>query len=139
MRTLICVLQITICGTTYSTTSRYNDSVRRHGTMTRYNDSIRRCSTTCGATVRYDDAVQGDNAVRRCSPIYGATNYVAHIEGNCTLSDTICVLHTQIPREPRTEPNEPRFKKMLLGLVSVCWLLILVRSPGCSGLIWAEK
>src|SRR5438046_7660468 len=43
-------------------------------------------------------------------------------------SDAICVLHTQIPREPRTEPNEPRFRKILLGLVSVYWLLISVRS-----------
>ena len=45
-------------------------------------------------------------------------------------SDAICVLHTQIPREPRTEPNEPRFRKMLLGLVSVYWLLISVQSRG---------
>src|SRR5256885_12405882 len=43
-------------------------------------------------------------------------------------SDAICVLHTQIPREPRTKPNEPRFRKILLGLVSVYWLLISVRS-----------
>src|SRR6266516_4551716 len=43
-------------------------------------------------------------------------------------SDAICVLQTQIPREPRTEPNEPRFMKILLGLVSVYWLLISVRS-----------
>src|SRR5437762_14123859 len=43
-------------------------------------------------------------------------------------SDAICVLHTQIPREPRTEPNELRFRKILLGLVSVYWLLISVQS-----------
>src|SRR5437016_5830652 len=43
-------------------------------------------------------------------------------------SDAICVLHTEIPREPRIEPNEPRLRKILLGLVSVYWLLISVRS-----------
>src|SRR6266496_693944 len=35
------------------------------------------------------------------------------------LGDTICVLHTQIPRELRTEPSDLRFRKMLLGLGSV--------------------
>jgi hypothetical protein len=63
--------------------------------------------------------MQCDDAVCRCSSIYDAMNYVAHMEANCMPHDTICVLHTQIPREPRTEPIELRFRKMLLGLVSV--------------------
>ena len=87
-----------------SMTMQYDDAVRRCSTtmqyVVRYDNTVRRCSTTCGATMRRDDAC----------PIYNSMNYVAHMEANCMLSDTICVQHIQIPLEPRTEPNELIFR-----------------------------
>ena len=83
---------------------QYDDAVRRCSTtmqyVVRYDNTVRRCSTTCDATMRRDDAC----------PIYNSMNYVAHMEANCMLSDTICVQHIQIPLEPRTEPNELIFR-----------------------------
>jgi len=58
------------------------------------------CATTCGTTTRCD------NAIGQCGPLYDSMNYVAQMQANWMLDNTICMLLTQIPQELQTKRTE---------------------------------